>query len=117
MAGITSCFIATFVTVTSSQGIRFNKLKVKSECNINFAKIFDVAYEPITERINFKIDAHSENVDKQKLREILTMAEERCSAMYRMVHVITQNGFGIKPLNPFRNSKMTSTFQIIDESL
>jgi hypothetical protein len=34
IAGITSCFIATFVTVASSQGIRFSKLKVKSECNI-----------------------------------------------------------------------------------
>jgi uncharacterized OsmC-like protein len=33
-AGITSCFVATFVTVASSQGIRFSKLKVKSECNI-----------------------------------------------------------------------------------
>lgn len=33
-AGITSCFIATFVTVASSQGIKFSKLKVKSECNV-----------------------------------------------------------------------------------
>lgn len=91
IAGITSCFIATFVTVASSQGIRLNKLKVKSECNINFAKTFDVADEPITEAINFEIDAQSENVDKQKLQEILTMAEERCPAMYSMLHLITVN--------------------------
>jgi uncharacterized OsmC-like protein len=59
IAGITSCFIATFVTIASSQVIRFNKLKVKSECNINLAKTFDVADEPITEGINFEIDAQS----------------------------------------------------------
>lgn len=91
IAGITLCFIATFVTVVSSQGIRFNKLKVKSECNINFAKTFDVADEPITEGINFEIDAQNENVDKQKLQEILTMAEERCPVVYSMLRVITVN--------------------------
>src|SRR5215207_7957609 len=91
IAGITSCFIATFVTVASSQGIRFNKLKVRSECNINFAKTFDVADEPITEGINFEIDAQSKNADKQKLQEILTMAEERCPAMYSMLYVIKVN--------------------------
>jgi uncharacterized OsmC-like protein len=91
IAGITSYFIATFVTVASSQGIRFNKLKVRSECNINFAKTFDVADEPITEGINFEIDAQSKNADKQKLQEILTMAEERCPAMYSMLYVIKVN--------------------------
>src|SRR6187200_3056817 len=67
IAGITSCFIATFVTVASSQGIIINKLNVRSECNINFAKTFDIADEPITEGINFEIDAQSDNADSQKL--------------------------------------------------
>jgi uncharacterized OsmC-like protein len=88
IAGITSCFIATFVTVASSQGIGLNKLKVSSECNINWSRTFDVANEPIIEGINFKIDTQSKNVDKQKLQEILTMAEERCPAMYSMLHRI-----------------------------
>jgi uncharacterized OsmC-like protein len=38
VAGITSCFIATFVTVASSEGIRLSKLNVNAQCNINFAK-------------------------------------------------------------------------------
>ena len=88
IAGITSCFIATFVTIASSHGITLNKLKVKSECNINFAKTFDIADEPITEGINFEIDAQSDNADSQKLQEILAIAEERCPAMYSMLHVI-----------------------------
>jgi uncharacterized OsmC-like protein len=88
IAGITSCFIATFVTIASSQGITLSKLNVRSECNINFAKTFDIADEPITEGINFEIDARSENADNNKLQEILAIAEEKCPAMYSMRHEI-----------------------------
>ena len=93
IAGITSCFIATFVSVASSQGIIFNKLNVYAECNINFAKTFDIADQPITESINFVIDAKSEDmmIDKQKLQELVRMAEERCPAIYSMSHIIKIN--------------------------
>jgi uncharacterized OsmC-like protein len=93
IAGITSCFIATFVSVASSKGIIFNKLNVNAECNINFAKTFDITDEPITESINFFIDAKSEDmmIDKQKLQELVRMAEERCPAIYSMSHIIKVN--------------------------
>ena len=93
IAGITSCFIATFVSVASNQGIIFNKLNVDAECNINFAKTFDITDEPITESINFFIDAKSEDkiIDKQKLEELVRMAEERCPAIYSMSHIIKVN--------------------------
>lgn len=94
IAGITSCFIATFVNVVSSQGIRLEKLNVNAECNINFAKTFDIADKPITEGINFEIDvktAGNETVEKQRLQELVKMAEERCPAIYSMSHVINVN--------------------------
>ena len=94
VAGITSCFIATFVNVVSSQGIRLEKLNVNAECNINFAKTFDIADDPITEGINFEIDvktAGNETVEKQRLQELVKMAEERCPAIYSMSHVINVN--------------------------
>ena len=58
---------------------------------INFAKTFDLVNEPITEGINFEIEAESENADKQKLQELVQMAEERCPAMYSMSHEIKVN--------------------------
>ncbi|HSF00748.1 MAG TPA: hypothetical protein VLA48_07625, partial [Nitrososphaeraceae archaeon] len=64
------------------------------ECNINFAKTFDIADEPITESINFYIYAKSEEdkmMDKEKLQELVRMAEERCPAIYSMSHVIKIN--------------------------
>jgi uncharacterized OsmC-like protein len=88
VAGIASCFIATFASVVASQGIRLTKLNASVECDINFAKTFDVADEPITEGITFKIDAESDNADKSMLERLLKLAEERCPAIYSMSNVI-----------------------------
>lgn len=86
IAGITSCFIGTFVGIASSQGIKLTKLSVDTECNVNFAKTFDIADESITEGISFNIDASAENADKNKLQELVKMAEDRCPAVYSMSH-------------------------------
>lgn len=94
IAGITSCFITTFVSILSSQGIKLNRLKIKAECNVNFAKTFDISDEPITEGINFEIDTRGEDeivLDKQILQQMVTMAEERCPAIYSMSHIIKVN--------------------------
>jgi uncharacterized OsmC-like protein len=88
IAGIASCFIATFVTIATGQGIKLTKLTASVECKINFAKTFDVADEPITEGITFRIDADSDSVDKSELQRLVKMAQERCPAMYSMSHVI-----------------------------
>jgi uncharacterized OsmC-like protein len=92
IAGITSCFIATFVTVASSKGIRLSKLNVNAQCNINFAKTFDISDEPIAEGIEFEIEAETENAaDNQKLQELIKLAEERCPAMYSIMHEVKVN--------------------------
>lgn len=91
VAGITSCFIGTFVGIAAQKGVKLTKLNVNTVCNINFAKTFDIADEPISEGIEFKIDAQSENADKQKLQDILNLAEQRCPAMYSMTNIIKIN--------------------------
>ncbi len=91
VAGITSCFIGTFVNIASVKGVKLSKLGVNAECSVNFAKTFDVSDEPIMEGIKFEIDAQSDTADKQKLQEIVELALERCPAMYSMLHVIPVN--------------------------
>ncbi len=91
VAGIASCFIATFVSIASNMGIKFTKLSIDAECNINFAKTFDISDEPITEGINFQIAAESDNADKEKLQKVIKMAEERCPAVYSMSNIIKVN--------------------------
>jgi uncharacterized OsmC-like protein len=88
VAGIASCFIATFATVAASQGVKLTKLNASVQCDINFGKTFDVSDEPITEGITFKMNAESDNADKSELQRLLKMAEERCPAVYSMSHVI-----------------------------
>ncbi len=75
--------------VASSKDIRLSKLNVSAQCNINFAKTFDIADEPITEGIEFQIE--SPNADNQRLQETISLAEERCPAMYNMRHEIKVN--------------------------
>jgi len=88
VAGIASCFIATFASVAASHGVRLTKLNTSVQCDINFAKTFEVSDEPITEGITFRIDAQSDNADKSELQRLLKLAEERCPAMYSMSHVV-----------------------------
>lgn len=88
IAGITSCFIGTFVGIAAQQEIKLTRVKVSTECKVNFAKSFDIADEPITQGISFLVDAEAENADKSKLQKILDMAQERCPAMYSMSHKI-----------------------------
>jgi len=91
IAGIASCFVATVVSVAASKEIRLTKLNVNTECMINIAKTYDIADETITEGINFQIEAESDNASKEKLQELVKMAEERCPAMYSMKHEVKVN--------------------------
>lgn len=91
VAGIASCFISTFATVAAMEGVELTKLSINAQCTVNFAKTLDLADEPITEGIDFVIKAASKNADKERLQELVRMAEERCPAVYSMTHVIRVN--------------------------
>src|SRR5919197_2367207 len=58
VAGIASCFIATFVSVAATKGIKLSKLNVNTECIINFAKTFDVTDEPLMNQIDLRMPSH-----------------------------------------------------------
>ena len=106
VAGISSCFLATFATIVASQGVRLTRLNANVECGINFAKTFDVADEPITEGITVRINAESDNADISELRRLLKMSEERCPAMYSMTHAIKVNTTCTKGLFPVSCRKL-----------
>ncbi|MDG6914378.1 MAG: OsmC family protein [Nitrososphaerota archaeon] len=91
LAGITSCFIGTFATVAATEGVELTKLRVNAQCSVNFAKTLGVADEPVTEGIDFVIEAESRNAGKERLQELVAIAEERCPAVYSMTHVINVN--------------------------
>ncbi len=91
IAGIASCFMATFASIAAIKGIRLKRLTVSSNCTINFAKTFDVADEPITEALNFEVNAEAENASREELNEVLRLAEDRCPAIYSMKNIVKTN--------------------------
>ncbi len=88
VAGISSCFISTYANVAAMMKVKLTKLAADVECQLNFAKTFDIADEPIMEALKIQLEVQSENADKAKLNEMLRMAEERCPAIYSMRHII-----------------------------
>lgn len=88
IAGITSCFIGTFASVSASSGVTLTKLQVDTLCSVNFAKSFDVSDEPLMDVIKIEIDAVSDNADSQKLQELVELAKQKCPAMYSMSHTV-----------------------------
>lgn len=91
VAGVASCFISTLATVAATEGVELTRLSVTAQCTVNFAKTLDLADEPITEGIDFDISADTKNSDRNRLEELIRMAEERCPAVYSMSHVIKVN--------------------------
>jgi len=88
VAGITSCFVSTFASVAAMTGVKLTKLGVDAECIVNFARTFDVEDQPIMEGLKIRLDAQSEDSEKEKLETVLKMALERCPAIYSMTHII-----------------------------
>src|SRR5579875_1519756 len=91
LVGLASCFLSTYATIASTQEIKLKRLKIKSSCKINFSKTLGISDDPITEEVNFEIDAEAENADKEKLKEILEIAKQRCPAIYSLTNVIKVN--------------------------
>jgi uncharacterized OsmC-like protein len=88
VVGMASCFALTFAILAARQGVRLSKLAIDAECNLNFGKYLDVNEEPVVEEVRFRVTAESSDATREKLSELIRMAEERCPAVYMLVHSI-----------------------------
>ncbi|HET7283104.1 MAG TPA: hypothetical protein VFI70_00315 [Nitrososphaeraceae archaeon] len=68
--------------------IRTNTNGATGSIMLGMTALFALFLQSITEGINFQIEAETDNADKQQLQELLKMAQERCPAMYSMIHEI-----------------------------
>jgi uncharacterized OsmC-like protein len=88
MAGMASCFLTTLASVAAKEAVEFEKLRIIAECSVNFAKSLDVADEPIIENIEFRVDASAKNTERNTLAKLVSLAEERCPAVYTATHKV-----------------------------
>ncbi len=87
LTGLSSCFLATYVTIAAQKGVILRRAKITAECQINFARTLDFADSPITEQVKFTLDLDSDS-SVEKLREIDRLAQERCPAVYSLTNPI-----------------------------
>jgi uncharacterized OsmC-like protein len=85
LAGLASCFLATFVSTCSEMGIRLRKARITAACEIDFNPVFGLREGPIN-RGEFLVDAEAEGA--ASLEEALKAAVERCPAVYSLRNAI-----------------------------
>jgi len=85
--GFASCFTATFVTIAAVQNVMLEEVRASAEFELNFAKVFGVADLPIVEEVRITLAVKSD-ARKEKIEEVLKLAEERCPASYCLTNPI-----------------------------
>ena len=79
--GLVSCFTATFASVAAAEGIDLQELRAAGEFELNFAKVFGVAEEPVVEEVRLSLTVRSD-APWESLEAALRQAEERCPASF-----------------------------------
>lgn len=88
LVGMASCFALTFAILAARQGVSLSKLAIDADCELNFGRYLDVSDEPVIEGVRFRVTAEAVDAAPEKLSAILRMAEERCPAVYMLVHPV-----------------------------
>ncbi len=88
VVGMASCFALTFAILAARHSVRLSRLAIDAECDLNFGKYLDVGEEPVVEEVRFRVTAESSDTTREKLSELIRMAEERCPAVYMLVNRI-----------------------------
>ena len=88
VVGMASCLALTFAILAARHGVRLSKLAIDAECDLDFEKYLDVSDEPVVEEVRFRLTAEGKDTTREKLSELLRMAEERCPAVYMLVNPI-----------------------------
>jgi uncharacterized OsmC-like protein len=86
LAGLASCFLATFVSTCCEMGIRLRKARITAACEIDFNPVFGLREGPINRGVEFLVDAEAEGA--VSLEEALKAAVERCPAVYSLRNAI-----------------------------
>ena len=74
--GLAACFAVTFAAAAASEGVQLTKLEVTAENWMDLRKQMGVADGNIIEKVKFTV--HAEGASRDKLKAIVTLAEERC---------------------------------------
>jgi len=74
--GLAACFAGTFVAIATNEGVQLTRLEVTAENWMDLRKQMGLADEDIIRKVKFTVQA--EGASREKLEQIVALAEERC---------------------------------------
>ncbi|MDT7892333.1 MAG: OsmC family protein [Thermoproteota archaeon] len=85
--GVAACFASTLAMVATLEGKKINKLNLDLIADMNMSRVFALEDAPVIEKVtilvNLEIDGEN---NKEVLRKLIQLAEERCPAAYTLTH-------------------------------
>lgn len=85
--GLASCYTATFATMASQLGITLKKLATKVEADLNFARVFGLADDPVMEEVRVTLFVESD-APQEKLNQAEELAQKRCPVVYTLTNPV-----------------------------
>jgi uncharacterized OsmC-like protein len=87
LAGLASCYTATFATVAAMMGVELKSLRITAESDVDFAPVFGLSENPIIEGVRLTLTVESD-APRPKIEEIEQLTARRCPGVYCMAHAI-----------------------------
>lgn len=85
--GLAACYAGTFATTAAMMGVELTSLKVVAENDVNFSSVMGLAETPPIEKVRLTVQVSSP-APQAKLKEVETLASQRCPAVYCLTHPI-----------------------------
>ena len=85
--GMAACYIGTFVSLATMEGIALRRLKIAVENKVDLTRTLGLSSNPIVEGVEVTLTVAS-NVERERLEQIEALARDRCPGVYCLMNPI-----------------------------
>lgn len=85
--GMAACFAGTFVSLATMEGVALRRLKIVVKNKVDLTRTFGLSSNPVVEGVELTLEVESD-ATREKLKEIESLAKERCPGVYCLVNPI-----------------------------
>ena len=85
--GMASCYAGTFMSLAAMEGVEISSLRVTAQNHIDLTRTLGLSDNPIVEGVHVTVEVKS-NASEEKIRELQTLASERCPGVYCLTNPI-----------------------------
>ncbi len=85
--GMAACYIGTFVSLATMEGIALQGLKIAVENKVDLTRTLGLSSNPIVEGVEVTLTVAS-NASREKLEQVGALARDRCPGVYCLTNPI-----------------------------